>query len=97
MGGWTLTPSDVITGLLGVCVALLTFFGKKYVDKLDMLDAEAVRKHDLKEIEERMEVRGDWMHEQNQKSLGDLNANVSNMGARIDQLLRDMSNRGGRP
>lgn len=95
MSGWTLSPSDVITGLSVLSVGLLTYFGKKYVDKLEALDAEAVRKHDLKELEERMEASREWMHEQNQKSLGEINTTVTNTGARIDQLLRDMSNRGG--
>lgn len=94
MSGWT--PSDFITALLTGFVGLLTYFGKKYVDKLDALDAAAVRKHDLKELEERMsETRSD-MHLQNQTQMKEINENVKEMGKRFDNLVRDLLNRGGR-
>jgi hypothetical protein len=79
VSGWT--PSDIITGLLALCVGLLTFFGKRYVDKLDALDAAAVRKHDLKELEERMTESRSDMHLQNQSQMREINDNVKDMGS----------------
>ncbi len=95
MNEWTLTPSGVITALLAVSVGLLAFFGRKYVEKLDALDAQAVRKHDLKEFEERMEESRRWMHEQNQHSLREINDSVKDTRKDLNTLTRDIMNRGG--
>lgn len=95
MNGWNISPGDVITGLLALCVGLLTFFGKRYMDKVDALDAVAVRKHDLKELEERMESTRRWMHEQNQNALKEINQNVKDGAARVDDLVRDLMHRNG--
>lgn len=93
MNGWNLTASDVITGLLALCVGLLTFFGKRYVDKLDSLDAEAVRKHELKELEERLGQDQREMHEQNRSTLADIRNDIRELRTRVDSAFNRGSNR----
>lgn len=94
---WHLTASDVISGLTALLVAIIVFYGRKHIAKLEELDAQAVRKHDLKELEERMEESRRDMHSQNQSSLREINDNVKDTRRGLDTLVRDLMNRGGRP
>lgn len=80
--------SVLATALCGVCV----FFVKKYLDKVERLDAEAVRKRELKELEERLAQDQREMHEQNRSTLGEIKSDIGRMTARIDAMF----NRGSR-
>lgn len=80
--------SVLASALCGVCV----FFVKKYLDKVERLDAEAVRKRELKELEERLAQDQREMFEQNRSTLGEIKTDIGRMTARIDAMF----NRGSR-
>jgi hypothetical protein len=89
---WTVSTATVVsllaTGLVGICM----FVVKKLFDKVEMLDAEAVRKRDLKELEERLEQNQREMHEQNRITMGDIRGDIRELRNRVDGAF----NRGGR-
>jgi hypothetical protein len=89
---WTVSTATVVsllaTGLVGICM----FVVKKLFDKVEMLDAEAVRKRDLKELEERLEQNQREMHEQNRTTMGDIRGDIRELRNRVDGAF----NRGGR-
>lgn len=80
--------SVLASALCGVCV----FFVKKYLDKVEKLDAEAVRKRELKELEERLAQDQREMHEQNRSTLSEIRTDIGRMTSRIDAMF----NRSGR-
>lgn len=89
---WTISTATVIsllaTALAGICV----FVVKRTLDKVEQLDAEAVRKRELKELEERLSQDQKEMHEQNRATLGSIRDDIGRMTARIDAMF----NRSGR-
>lgn len=83
--------SVLATLLCGVCV----FFVKKYLDKVERLDAEAVRKRELKELEERIEQGRRDMHSENQRKLDSIQQSVSGTNKRMDELMMEVLSRPG--
>lgn len=75
--------SILASTLCGVCV----FFVKKYLDKVEKLDAEAVRKRELKELEDRLENNQREMHQQNSTTLSEIRSDIRG--------IYGMLNRGG--
>jgi hypothetical protein len=88
---WTISASMVISllsaGFAGVCLFVLNY----YREKLEKLDAEAVRKRELKELEERLSTDQREMHDQNIRASNDLKGDVNRLVNRIDAMF----NRGG--
>lgn len=80
--------SILASALCGVCV----FFVKKYLDKVERLDAEAVRKREIKELEERLAQDQREMHEQNRSTLTEIKTDIGRLTGRIDAMF----NRGSR-
>ena len=86
------TVVSVLASLLcGVCV----FFVKKYLDKVERLDAEAVRKRELKELEERIEQGRRDMHSENQRKLDSIQLSVSGTNKRLDDVMMEILSRPG--
>lgn len=86
------TVVSVLASLLcGVCV----FFVKKYLDKVERLDAEAVRKRELKELEERIEQGRRDMHSENQRKLDSIQQSVSGTNKRLDDVMMEILSRPG--
>lgn len=88
---WTISTATVIsllaTALAGICV----FFVKRVLDKVELLDAEAVRKRELKELEERLSEDQRVMHGENRTTMGEIKTDIGRLTARIDAMF----NRGG--
>ena len=80
--------SILASALCGVCV----FFVKKYLDKVERLDAEAVRKREIKELEERLAQDQREMHGENRATMGEIKNDLGRLTARIDAMF----NRGSR-
>lgn len=76
--------SVLATALCGVCV----FFVKRTLDKVEQLDAEAVRKRELKELEERLAQDQREMHEQNRSTMADIRNDIRELRTRIDGAFR---------
>lgn len=92
---WTISVSAVI-GWLGAALAGVTMFIlKRSLDRLDKLEAEAVRKRELKELEEslrqdRLQDKQDQqqMHEQNRSTMADIRNDIRELRSRIDGAFR---------
>lgn len=80
--------SILASALCGVCV----FFVKKYLDKVERLDAEAVRKREIKELEERLAQDQREMHGENRATMSEIKNDIGRLTARIDAMF----NRGSR-
>lgn len=95
MDEWHLTANTLIsilsTSLAGVCVYIL----KRFAERLDKLDSEAVRKRELKELEERIEEARRWMHAQNQSKLDSIQSSVTGTNKRIDEMFVEIISRPG--
>lgn len=76
--------SVLATALCGVCVFLV----KRTLDKVEQLDAEAVRKRELKELEERLAQDQREMHEQNRSTMADIRNDIRELRTRIDGAFR---------
>lgn len=80
---WMVSTATVISLLATALAGIAVFFAKRFVDKLERLDAEAVRKRELKELEERIaedqkkqaESQRD-MHEQNRAFLSEIKEDI---------------------
>lgn len=83
--------SILASALCGVCV----FFVRKYMEKLEKLDAEAVRKRELKELEERIEEGRREMHRENQRKLDSIQTSVTGTNQRLDQVMLEVMSRPG--
>jgi len=77
----------VLLGLLGVVTALLAWLGKHHVNKLEELDREAVRHHDLKELEQRITVTHSRMHVDNQGRFEELRGDIKDLRQTIERVL----------
>lgn len=86
---WHLTASEVISGLTAILVGIVVFYGRKHIAKLEELDAQAVRKRDLKEFEDRFEKKIDDRHEDNAGRLDRIEGGIDRLSDRIDNLLRN--------
>jgi len=98
MSPWTISASTVISLLATALAGIAVFFVKRYSDKLEQLDAEAVRKRELKELEERLSENQHEledrltqsqreMHTQNSGMLSEIRADIGRMTARIDAMF----------
>jgi hypothetical protein len=92
---WTISTSTVISGLAAVLAAIAVFFAKRYLDKLEALDAEAVRKRELKELEERIEQGRRDMHLENQRKLDSIQTSITGTNQRLDQVMLEVMSRPG--
>lgn len=89
---WIPEASTVIALLATALAGLSLYYVRTHVlDKLEKLDAEAVRKRELKELEERLTQDQQEMHAQNRELLSDIRSDIREMGKRIDNAF----NRGG--
>lgn len=68
---------------------------KKLFDKVELLDAEAVRKRELKELEERIEDGRREMHLENQRKLDLIQNSVSGTNKRLDDVMMEILSRPG--
>lgn len=87
MNEWHLTASEVISGLTAALVGVVVFYGRRHIAKLEELDAQAVRKRDLKELEERIEKMQESHHEENAGRLGRIENALDRTVERIDNYL----------
>ena len=71
------------------------FFAKRYLDKVEKLDAEAVRKRELKELEERIEQGRRDMHLENQRKLDSIQTSITGTNSRLDQVMLEVMSRPG--
>lgn len=92
---WTISTANVIsllaTGLVGICMYVV----KKLFDKVELLDAEAVRKRELKELEERIEDGRREMHLENQRKLDSIQSSVTGTNKRLDDVMMEILSRPG--
>ena len=88
---WTISTATVISLLAAALGAVCLFIVKKLFEKVEQLDAEAVRKRELKELEERLSQDQRKMHEQNSGTLGDIRNDIRDLRTRVDGAF----NRGG--
>ena len=77
----------VLWALLAVVTGLLAWLGKHHVNKLEDLDREAVRHHDLKELEERLVFDRTRMHNENGKRFDDVRDDIKSLRQNIDRVL----------
>lgn len=92
---WTIATSTVISGLAAALAGIAVFFAKRYLDKVERLDAEAVRKRELKELEERIEQGRRDMHLENQRKLDSIQSSITGTNARLDQVMLEVMSRPG--
>jgi Tfp pilus assembly protein PilO len=85
---WTISASMVISLLASALASICVYFVKRVLEKVEQLDAEAVRKRELKELEERLSLDQQEMHEQNRTLMGDIRSDIRELRARIDSTFR---------
>ena len=73
--------------LLAMVTGLITWLGKRYVDRLESLDREAVRHHDLKELEERLSEDRERMHAENQRRFSEVREDIGRVNNSIERVL----------
>lgn len=95
---WTLSAGTLISLLASALAGVCVYFLKRNLDKIEQLDAECVRKRELKELEERLlqdqeRLSQDQreMHEQNKGTMGDIRNDIRELRTRVDGAF----NRGG--
>lgn len=81
---WTISASMVISLLGTALAAVCVFILKRSLERLDKLDAEAVRKRELKELEERLTQDQQAMHEQSRSTMADIRNDIRELRTRID-------------
>lgn len=86
MNGWTLDAGTVISLLATALAGISVFFVKRYVDKVERLEADAVRRDEIDQLREDMNAR----HAENTKKLDDIMDATSGTHRRIDDLYRDL-------
>lgn len=69
---WTISASTIISLLATALAGISVFIVKRSIDKLEKLDAEAVRKRELKELEERLTLDQREMHGENRTTMKEL-------------------------
>jgi len=77
----------LLWALLTVVTGILGWLGRRHVDRLDSLDREAVRHHDLKELEERITSGHEKMHEDNQRRFEDVRDDIKSLRQNIERFL----------
>jgi hypothetical protein len=92
---WTISTATVISCLATALAAIAMFFAKRYLDKVEKLDAEAVRKRELKELEERIEQGRRDMHMENQRKLDSIQSSITGTNSRLDQVMLEVMSRPG--
>lgn len=92
-GDVAISAATVISLLATALAGISVFFVKRYIDKLEKLDAEAVRKRELKELEERLSQDQRGMHVENRATMSEIKTDIGRLTARIDAMF----NRGSRP
>jgi len=92
---WTISTATVISFLAAGLAGIAVFFAKRYLDKVERLDAEAVRKRELKELEERIEQGQRDMHMENQRKLDSLQSSITGTNSRLDQVMLEVMSRPG--
>ena len=89
---WTISASTIISLLATALAGISVFIVKRSIDKLEKLDAEAVRKRELKELEERLTLDQREMHGENRTTMSEIKTDIGRLTARIDAMF----NRGNR-
>jgi hypothetical protein len=92
---WTIATSTVISCLAAALAGIAMFFAKRYLDKVEKLDAEAVRKREIKELEERLEQVRREQHTENQRKLDSIQTSITGTNARLDQVMLEVMSRPG--
>jgi len=92
---WTISTATVISVLAAALAGIAVFFAKRYLDKVEKLDAEAVRKRELKELEERIEQGRRDMHLENQRKLDSIQTSITGTNQRLDQVMLEVMSRPG--
>jgi hypothetical protein len=92
---WTISTATVISLLATALAGVAMFFAKRYLDKVEALDAEAVRKRELKELEERIEQGRRDMHMENQRKLDSIQTSITGTNQRLDQVMLEVMSRPG--
>ena len=76
-----------LCGLFAFVTGLLAWLGRRHVERLDELDREAVRHHDLKELEERLTLDRERMHEENQRRFTEVREDIKGINNSIERVL----------
>lgn len=92
---WTISTATVISLLASALAGVCVFVVKKLFDKVEQLDAEAVRKRELKELEERIEDGRQEMHRENQRKLDSIQQSVTGTNNRLDSVMMEIMSRPG--
>lgn len=92
---WTIATSTIISVLAASLAGIAVFFAKRYLDKVERLDAEAVRKREIKELEERLEQVRREQHVENQRKLDSIQMSITGTNARLDQVMLEVMSRPG--
>jgi hypothetical protein len=85
---WTISTATVISVLAAALASVCVYLVKRVLDKVEQLDAEAVRKRELKELEERLSLDQQEMHEQNRTMMGDIRSDIRELRTRLDSTFR---------
>jgi len=73
--------------LVSIVTGIIAWLGKRHIDRLDSLDREAVRHHDLKELEERLTEDRKTMHEENQRRFAEVREDIRSVNNSIERVL----------
>lgn len=86
-------PKSIIGYLFGACMGLVMLIWRRHEtdtkERLDKLEATAVRKGELEQLRDDMERR----HDQNTAKLDSIDAGITGTHRRIDDLYRDLIGR----
>lgn len=72
--------------VVGALVGLLMWLGRGYIRRLELLEREAVKRKDLKELREDLRLE----HKENSEKLESIEKAVTGTNRRIDELYRDL-------
>lgn len=92
---WTVSAGTVISFLASAIAGISVFFTKRYIDKVDQLEAEAVRKRELKELEEKLTNDRREMHAENLRKLTSIETGLAQANQRMDSILFELNGRAG--
>jgi hypothetical protein len=80
-----------LVSLGAALLALIRYLWKRQERRLDALEADAVRKDEIKQLRQDMQAR----HEENRETLARIDASTTGTHERIDALYRDLMRKPG--
>lgn len=79
-------PKSALLALLGACMGVISWFGKREIRRIDKALAESVRRHEFEQLRKDMDSR----HGENIDRLDRIETATTGTHKRIDELYRDL-------